>query len=193
MSPRTKKQLADHRESRREEILNAALELFAKNGYHNTSIEQIRKKAGVSKGLIYNYFKEKKDLMKAIVLGSMDQADQFFETMKELTDPKQKLKLLIDLSFDYMTKQFEHSKLMVGLSLQMDQFDELDQIVHGKYAGTMPMLESLLKEINYPNPREEALLLAALMDGIGIQYIVLKDDLPIEHIKNYLYQKYSLI
>ncbi|MCB0837420.1 MAG: TetR/AcrR family transcriptional regulator [Bacteroidetes bacterium] len=193
MSPRTKKQLADHRESRREEILNAALELFAKNGYHNTSVEQIRKKAGVSKGLIYNYFKEKKDLMKAIVMGSMEQAGQFFETMEELTNPREKLKLLIDLSFDYITKQFEHSKLMVGLSLQVDQFDELDQIVHGKYAGTMPLLENLLKEIGFPNPKEEAYLLAALMDGIGIQYIVLKDDLPVETLRNYLYQKYSLI
>ena len=193
MSPRTKKQLEEHREVQKEKILNAALELFAKKGYHNTSIEQIRKQAGVSKGLIYNYFEKKEDLMKAIVLGALKGADDFIEKLNALETPQEKIKMLIDISFDYMIRQFEYSKLMVALSLQMDQFPELDQVIHMKYSGSMPLLENLLSQIGHPKPKEEAQILAALLDGIGIQYIVLKEDLPIESIRNYLHQKYSLI
>lgn len=60
MSPRSNEQLDELREQRKAEILEAALALFARQGFHNTSIEQIRKKAGVSKGLIYNYFEKKR-------------------------------------------------------------------------------------------------------------------------------------
>ncbi|HEY6906435.1 MAG TPA: helix-turn-helix domain-containing protein, partial [Ignavibacteriaceae bacterium] len=52
MSPRTKEQFEKLRESSRTEILNAALELFAQNGFHGTSISQIAEKAGISKGLM---------------------------------------------------------------------------------------------------------------------------------------------
>jgi len=49
-------------------IKQAALELFAHHGYHSTSISQIAKEANVSKGLVYNYFDSKEELLRHIVL-----------------------------------------------------------------------------------------------------------------------------
>ena len=54
MSPRTKEQFEVIRKQSKDAIREAALELFAKNGFHNTSMHTIAKKAKVSKGLIYN-------------------------------------------------------------------------------------------------------------------------------------------
>ncbi len=48
-------------------IVNAGLELFSSSGYHKTSSKQIAKAAGVSIGIFYNYFKDKKDLFLTIV------------------------------------------------------------------------------------------------------------------------------
>ncbi|SDO91292.1 TetR/AcrR family transcriptional regulator [Desulforhopalus singaporensis] len=45
-------------------ILQAAISLFRKNGYENTSIEQIARAAGVGKGTFYSYFQNKKDIVK---------------------------------------------------------------------------------------------------------------------------------
>ncbi len=45
-------------------ILDAAISLFSANGYENTSIENIAKKAGVGKGTVYSYFQTKKDILK---------------------------------------------------------------------------------------------------------------------------------
>lgn len=50
-------------ESRREEIVSAAVTLFAERGYFQTKIEDISNKIGVGKGLIYRYFKDKTDVL----------------------------------------------------------------------------------------------------------------------------------
>jgi AcrR family transcriptional regulator len=49
-------------EQRREAILDAALEVFARRGYHGSSIDEIAQAAGVSKALIYEHFPSKRDL-----------------------------------------------------------------------------------------------------------------------------------
>nr|MBP9744851.1 helix-turn-helix transcriptional regulator [Saprospiraceae bacterium] len=56
MSPRTKEQYTELRSQSKSIIEAAALELFGHQGYMNTSIAQIAQKAGVSKGLLYNYY-----------------------------------------------------------------------------------------------------------------------------------------
>lgn len=83
MSPRTEKQFEKIRESKRELIMNTALEEFAENGYHVTSISKISKRANISKGLIYNYFKSKEDLLKSIIYRGL-------KIVAELFDPKGK-------------------------------------------------------------------------------------------------------
>lgn len=48
-------------------VLNAAIKLFAKNGYANTSTQQIAKAATVSEGSIFKHFNNKHGLLKAIL------------------------------------------------------------------------------------------------------------------------------
>jgi Transcriptional regulator len=47
---------------KRDRILNAAINEFAQKGYKNASTNEIVKEAGISKGLIFHYFKNKKQL-----------------------------------------------------------------------------------------------------------------------------------
>lgn len=47
---------------KQDRILNAALTEFAKKGYQNASTNEIVKNAGISKGLLFHYFSNKKDL-----------------------------------------------------------------------------------------------------------------------------------
>lgn len=50
-------------EERRRQIILAAVELFSKQGYHTTTIQQIARLAGTSTGLIYQYFGDKEDVL----------------------------------------------------------------------------------------------------------------------------------
>jgi AcrR family transcriptional regulator len=48
---------------RRSQILGSAIELFGKRGYHATTIREIADRAGVSTGLVYQYFGDKEDVL----------------------------------------------------------------------------------------------------------------------------------
>ena len=87
MSPRSKEQIEQIRINSIQNILGAAFKLMAQNGYESTSISQIAKEAGVSKGLAYNYFKSKKDLAEAVLMNLGDIMAQFEEIFKLSDDP----------------------------------------------------------------------------------------------------------
>jgi len=55
------------KEDRPQEITDAALTAFAEKGYAATRVDDVAKRAGVSKGLLYLYFKTKEDLFKAVI------------------------------------------------------------------------------------------------------------------------------
>lgn len=63
-------------ETRRQEIIEAARELFLSQGYDKTSVEDIVKKVSVAKGLFYYYFPKKEAILAAI-------ADQFIDEVNE--------------------------------------------------------------------------------------------------------------
>jgi AcrR family transcriptional regulator len=54
-------------EARRQQILTAALDLFGTKGFHRTTTQDLAESADVSVGLIYQYFKDKEDLLAAAI------------------------------------------------------------------------------------------------------------------------------
>lgn len=55
------------KDDRPAEITAAAMDEFARHGYDGTRVEAVARRAGVSKGLLYLYFKTKEELFKAVV------------------------------------------------------------------------------------------------------------------------------
>ena len=51
----------------RDSILQAALSMYAKKGYHKTTVDEIAAEAGVSTGIAYRYFRNKKDLLLSVI------------------------------------------------------------------------------------------------------------------------------
>jgi len=56
----------------RQEILDVALELFSRNGYHNVSMHEIAKQAEFAIGTLYKFFRNKEDLYQALILQLSD-------------------------------------------------------------------------------------------------------------------------
>lgn len=73
---------------KKNKIAQAGLKLFCEKGFHHTNTNEIAKEAGVSTGIVYHYFKDKK----AILLAGMDQiVPKFdFETIQDLHLSKDK-------------------------------------------------------------------------------------------------------
>jgi TetR/AcrR family fatty acid metabolism transcriptional regulator len=57
---------ADRRADRRRQILEAAVKVFARNGFHAARVGDIAEEAGVAYGLVYHYFKSKEELLETI-------------------------------------------------------------------------------------------------------------------------------
>ncbi len=83
MSPRTPKQFEEMREGKKTLIMDVALEHFANDGFHNTTINQIAKHAGISKGLMYNYFASKDTLLEEIIMRSVQEVYSHFDVNKD--------------------------------------------------------------------------------------------------------------
>lgn len=80
----------------RARILNAALELFAEQGYDATSVSQVVIRAGVTKGALYHYFAAKQDLLYEIYRGLLDQQLADLERIStEEPDPPRALRAVI--------------------------------------------------------------------------------------------------
>jgi len=71
------------KEARPAEIAEAALEAFAETGYAATTVEDVAKRAGVSKGLLYLYFKTKEELFKAVIRNFISpRVDKLIDTIE---------------------------------------------------------------------------------------------------------------
>ncbi len=55
------------KEHRPQEITAAAFDVFAEQGYAGARVEEVARRAGISKGLLYRYFATKEDLFKAVI------------------------------------------------------------------------------------------------------------------------------
>ena len=67
----------------KDRIIEAGFELICNDGYYNTNTSKIAKKAGVSTGIIYQYFKDKKDILMS---GLERYADDIFHPMLHMSN-----------------------------------------------------------------------------------------------------------
>gem|GEM_PF-339850 len=82
---------------RREQLLDVAAELFAKEGYARATTAQLAKAAGVTEPIIYRHFASKRDLFVALVERTADQTlQQWEELLKSAMDPAERLRRLTD-------------------------------------------------------------------------------------------------
>lgn len=81
-SPRFQRRKAD----RPAEITAAAMAAFAENGYDATRVDDVARRAGISKGLLYRYFETKEDLFKAVIRGFVSPQVATLAAAAETTD-----------------------------------------------------------------------------------------------------------
>lgn len=76
---------------RREQLARAAVERFASNGYHATTIKEIAETAGVSPGLIYTYVKDKEDVLLLVFQAAFRKyREEIPSKLDGVTDPLQR-------------------------------------------------------------------------------------------------------
>ncbi len=189
--PKTEEQYKEIREARKQSIKDAALELFADHGYHSTSMSEIAKKAKVSKGLIYNYFISKHDLLLSIMKDIVFKTWVHFDPNKDgiLTD--EEFVYYIEENFKLIKENVTEWKLYSAIALQPSVQKEMDGDFDEFAVEVMQILLAFFKDRNCKDPEGEILFFASLMKGATIQYIYSPKMFPIEKFKNILIEFYT--
>jgi AcrR family transcriptional regulator len=125
MSPRTPEQFHEIRQEKKTLIMDVALEYFASEGYHNTSISQIAKKAGISKGLMYNYFASKEELLKEIFNKSMLEISNSFDPDKDGHLSEEEFELFVRRYFHVLREKLSFWRLFFQLMMQKVVRDQI--------------------------------------------------------------------
>ncbi len=189
--PRTPEQFEEIREKTKTKILEHSLKLFAEKGYHGTSISDIAKAAGISKGLAYNYFESKEDLAHSIFDTILDLGNNFEELVKNINDPFEKINAALEYSFQYIEENEEFWRLYVSFALQPAITQSAKGATQEFTNRMIKMLSNIFKQIGIPNPKAEAYILGGMIDGISLEYFFDQENYPLKSVKKKLMEKYS--
>ena len=190
MSPRTEQQFEDIREARKKEILDTALELFANEGFYATSISKISTKAGISKGLLYNYFDSKEDLIKTIIFNGLDNLTSFMDPNKDGFLTKSELKYFLEEMLVALKNEPHYWKLYFSVFMQPQVLKLVEKRLAVMVHKYLMMLSEYFTSTGSKDPETDAIFFGALLDGIGFQFMVDPERFPLEKVKNKLIEMY---
>jgi len=131
---------AEHREARREEILEGARRAFARYGYEGATVARLEAELGLSRGAIFNYFPDKWALF--FELAARDQHELTTLLMEEGLDPT--IRHLAEESPDWMAVYFEILRLLRGDPELMQEFQKRGG--EGREAEIKGWLEQLMAD-----------------------------------------------
>jgi AcrR family transcriptional regulator len=95
-------------------ILTAAIKIFSEYGYKGTSMRMIARRANISVGGLYLYFKSKDDLYLTLIKTRLeDLADKTREALKDVKDPAEAMRTFLTFRLNYAR---EHRELILALS-----------------------------------------------------------------------------
>src|SRR5210317_1114523 len=106
MSP---KMPQEHRDFRRQQILEAAWECFTEKGYQETTIRLIAERMNLSTGIIYSYFKGKDELLEAIHACSMDNKKKIASKIREKDTAQAAINELFNQFLNYPMKDLKQA------------------------------------------------------------------------------------
>lgn len=166
-------------------ILDAALRLFAQEGYAATPTSKVAKVAGVSEGLIFRHFQSKEGLLQAILARGVDMTRQAFAGIILANSPEEAVQRALELPFSIGPEQYELWRLIYALKWQTNRYDA------SGYDPVRIMLTHAFAELGYEDPAAEAELLFMFLDGAATALLLHPPAQP-EAILAALKKKYDL-
>jgi len=170
---------------KQENILKAALKLFAKEGYASTSTSKVAKAAGVSEGLIFRHFGNKEGLLTAILEMGQEAIKRKMASILMTVDPKELLRSYIEMPFRIDPAEYEMWRLMYALKWQTNGYDAtvLEPI--------KLVLRNAFEKLDYKDPAAEVELILMFMDGAATSFLLHEPENK-KDILNSILQKYEL-
>ena len=187
------------REEKKTLIMNTALEHFSDYGFHATTISHIARHAGISKGLMYNYYKSKEELLAAIINRSLDEIYSSFNPDNDSNLTPGEFENFIRKIFAIFREKRQFWKLIYRVMLQRGVYEHLFDDPDATFTvGGMPLTEYSAymgklfayyfvrkKETEGPDydPVTEMLMFSNTVKGFAMTYIFAPGQYPDEYFE----------
>lgn len=183
MCPRTKEQFELIRENKKEQIINAAIECFGTRGYYSVTISQLAKHAGISKGLLYNYFSSKEDLLKHIFHSIVREFTVSLDRDKNGIVEKHELLEYFDKLSGFLEKNIPAGKMYLSIFSQPSVLKILEQDIAVVSRQPLDMITRYFESQGYEDPELEVAFLSTLFTGMMSEFLNDPEHFPLEKIK----------
>ena len=171
-------------DERRQQILSAAAACFAEKGYHRTTMDDIVRVSGLSKGSLYWYFNSKRALFLALVERFMAQfAVGIAEANHANLPAATRLENITQDTIDLLQAEAGLLPLMMEFWSGIFQDDDIQAVMRAAYQSYRQELSQVIQqgvdreEFRSVNSTEVAAMLIAAIDGLMLQWLMLPEDL----------------
>ncbi len=162
-------------DKRKRMILNAAMKVFSESGYIGSSVDDVAKEAGISKGAIYWHFKNKDDLFKSLLeYWTKQQLFLFHENFKKSQSFIDSLHSMLIMPFEIPDENIKLIRVMMEFFAHGMEIDGMVEVFDGYYSIFSVELQKYLdyaiengelsKELKHTH--DISVLIALIFDGL---------------------------
>ncbi|WP_374719701.1 TetR/AcrR family transcriptional regulator [Parageobacillus toebii] len=158
--------------NRKEEIIQAAMKLFAQKGYHATSMQEIAEQCGMAKGSIYNYFKSKEEIAVSIFRYHYDVLFQKISDIArdETLSAREKFEKQLSIQIEEFYRHKELVQMHMG-EQAVKVNDEIRQLVFLIRAKMLNWYRQAIEEIYGEKVSNFSLDCATMLNGMLKEYL----------------------
>ena len=149
-------------------IVRAGYDLFCQQGYYKTNTAEIAKRAGVSVGVVYSYFQDKKDILIQVIDAYLMELEQRFSTVLDEMTAGQELESVIErfaesLRASHRMNQAAHDEFL-ALALRNEEIRKKFDSFEDK------ILQELFRELS----KRQNIAKVHLMERLRLSYGVIE-------------------
>lgn len=177
----------------RQVILQTASGLMMEQGINNTSLNDIAREAGISKGTLHYYYPSKDELIYDIAQQHFTVVKssvlKWIENVRGQTSFAEILKVVLGSFLEAETRNKLHLYLLQEAVVNNEHIRQRFQESYQEWRTIIKEeldLQSELLQFNESEARALSFIIVAIIDGLLIQRIVGGDNIPLDDIVDYL-------
>lgn len=180
---------------RKQEILDKAFEIFSTKGYSQTSMEDIVRYSGISKGGLYTHFKSKEEILLAIAEKRFQLRSDWVRQMADIESASEKIILYLRWALDGLQNESTQKEIRFTIEFWsiLSKDSSKSDIPQVRYTKFQKDLEGLLLEgVQKGEFREDfdtknaVYLILTSLDGIGFTDAVMGIKISESAISEYI-------
>ncbi|MEU4013737.1 TetR/AcrR family transcriptional regulator [Microbacterium sp. NPDC028030] len=180
------------RERARENILQAAIEVFSERGVSGASIAEITSRAGVAQGLVNYHFGAKDQLVGAVI-------DRWFETVLSFArvegTPDEMLAAVIDGALTATAYAIPLQRAVLAMQQQPSThrlFAESEARHEEAATAAEDAVRDLFRARGAEDPALEEVMLRSTLEGVFVKAAVFGETYPLEEARRWMHRRYGL-